>query len=127
MRLRHPIFIKFIESKQDRKGENTIFYVITEHVKPVESVLEGMSLTVRLLGLYEIITGLQFLHGNDLSHNNLKLSSVFVCYSEEGVSFKLGAVEYTLKGSTMTKEDLKMIDQDLLPPEEVKKKHKKNN
>lgn len=118
MRLRHPRILSFLELKQDKRGNETLFYVVTEHVKPLEAVIDKLATSRKLLGLFEVFSALNFLHKNDISHNNLKLSSIFVSYSEEGVGFKLGAVEHAQKASSMSRQELKEMDANIVPPEE---------
>lgn len=97
---RHPCIVKYIDSWQ----KNSKFYLAIEDVQPLQEMLPLNNYHIAV-GLFRILKALTFLHENELSHNNISISSIYVS-SRDG-TWKLGGMEYLCKYQDLTPTFLK--------------------
>ncbi|KAF9341897.1 Protein-associating with the carboxyl-terminal domain of ezrin [Linnemannia elongata] len=110
--IRHPSVLRFIDCKTSSAG----FHLITERVVPLtEEYLEEISEDEILVGLYDIMVALHFLHSQcHISHNNVKMGSIFVSNGR----WVLGGMEFTGTVAESKETGLtSLLSQELVPPE----------
>ncbi|KAG0380259.1 Protein-associating with the carboxyl-terminal domain of ezrin [Mortierella sp. AD032] len=114
--IRHPSVLRFIDCKATSAG----FHLITERVVPLtEEYLEEITEDEILVGLYDIMVALHFLHSQcHMSHNNVQLSSIFVSNGR----WVLGGMEFTGTVAESKETGLtSLLSQELVPPEHQSK------
>ncbi|KAK3828519.1 MAG: hypothetical protein J3Q66DRAFT_322863 [Benniella sp.] len=110
--IRHPSVLRFIDCKASSKG----FHLITEQVIPLTpEYLEDITEDEILIGLYDIMVALQFLHSQcRVSHNNVQLGSIFVSNGR----WVLGGMEFTGTAAESMETGLtSLLAKELIPPE----------
>ncbi|KAF9135093.1 Protein-associating with the carboxyl-terminal domain of ezrin [Mortierella sp. 14UC] len=110
--IRHPSVLRFIDCKATSAG----FHLITERVVPLTAeYLEEITEDEILVGLYDIMVALHFLHSQcHISHNNVQLSSIFVSNGR----WVLGGMEFTGTVAESKETGLtSLLSQELVPPE----------
>lgn len=99
--LKHPALVKHLWSYENSEE----FCMVTEPIRPLESVIQTLDTTEIIAGLHNIVEALVFLHvRGGLSHNNLCLASVYVSDNDWG--WRLGGMEFVCKFSELTNEFL---------------------
>ncbi|KAF9913110.1 Protein-associating with the carboxyl-terminal domain of ezrin [Linnemannia zychae] len=114
--IRHPSVLRFIDCKATSAG----FHLITERVIPLTAeYLEEITEDEILVGLYDIMVALHFLHSQcHISHNNVQLSSIFVSNGR----WVLGGMEFTGTVAESKEAGLtSLLSQELVPPEHQSK------
>ncbi|CAI9716038.1 protein-associating with the carboxyl-terminal domain of ezrin-like [Octopus vulgaris] len=114
--LRHPAIVRYILSGHSADGS----YLVTEFVKPLETVTKDLSPVEICSGFYNIIDALVFLHETvEISHNNICQSSIFV--TKDG-TWKLGGFEHACHFEQLTPKFLEncraLRSQSAISPEE---------
>ncbi|RDD44380.1 Protein-associating with the carboxyl-terminal domain of ezrin [Trichoplax sp. H2] len=115
--LRHPFILKYYESY----ASQTEIALVTEYVKPLELVVDEFEPDEIIVGLYEIVQALSFLHDRGLTaHNNIAKSAIYVSQSDG--CWKLGGMEYTRSYRNINAEFLRQTTKyrcsDAISPEE---------
>ncbi|KAJ3017982.1 Protein-associating with the carboxyl-terminal domain of ezrin [Thoreauomyces humboldtii] len=115
--IRHPGIIKFIKAQADDKG----VCIVTEPVTPLAEVLATLPAEEICMGLFNVIKTMDFLHNEELSHNNLQLSSIFVTDNDR--RWVLGGMEFVTDFDESVTELLPKMHQYLspeaIPPEDA--------
>ncbi|KAG0207738.1 Protein-associating with the carboxyl-terminal domain of ezrin [Mortierella sp. GBA30] len=110
--IRHPSVLRFIDCKTSSAG----VHLITERVVPLTAeYLEDITEDEILVGLYDIMVALQFLHSQcHISHNNVQLGSIFVSNGR----WVLGGMEFTGTVAESVETGLtSLLSKELVPPE----------
>ncbi|KAG0312026.1 Protein-associating with the carboxyl-terminal domain of ezrin [Linnemannia gamsii] len=110
--IRHPSVLRFIDCKTSSAG----FHLITERVVPLTvEYLEEITEDEILVGLYDIMVALHFLHSQcHISHNNVKMGSIFVSNGR----WVLGGMEFTGTVAESKEAGLtSLLSKELVPPE----------
>ncbi|KAG0232424.1 Protein-associating with the carboxyl-terminal domain of ezrin [Mortierella sp. GBA43] len=110
--IRHPSVLRFIDCKFSSTGA----HLITEPVVPLTpEYLEDITEDEILIGLYDIMVALRFLHSQcRVSHNNVQLGSIFVSNGR----WVLGGMEFTGTGAeSMESGFTSSLAKELVPPE----------
>lgn len=113
---RHPNILKFVTSC----SKNGTLYLFTEKVYPLGAVLNQQTPMQVVLGLYDVLTALDFLHNRaKICHNNLHLHSIFVTTSGR---WKLAGMEFAksiheMNNSFLQKNRSQRYEKSI-PPEE---------
>ncbi|KAJ3295158.1 Protein-associating with the carboxyl-terminal domain of ezrin [Rhizoclosmatium sp. JEL0117] len=114
--LRHPGIIKFREAILT----DYFLYVITEPVIPLARLWNELPSEEIALGIYSTLKTISFLHNNELCHNNLQFSSLYVSIRER--TWLLGGLEFTTPVSEINKSFTKSlgntIPREIIPPED---------
>eukprot|EP00095_Tigriopus_kingsejongensis_P002410 maker-scaffold934_size79169-snap-gene-0.32 protein:Tk02410 transcript:maker-scaffold934_size79169-snap-gene-0.32-mRNA-1 annotation:"protein-associating with the carboxyl-terminal domain of ezrin" len=85
---RHPNVLRFISSCT-AQGK---LYLFTEKISPLSAVLAHQSQYQIVLGLFDVLTALEFLHERaKVLHNNLNLNAIFVTPNGR---WKVGGMEF---------------------------------
>ncbi|KAF9215118.1 Protein-associating with the carboxyl-terminal domain of ezrin [Podila verticillata] len=120
--IRHPSVLKFIDCKTNSAG----VHLITEPVVPLTlEYLEEITEDEILVGLYDILVALHFLHSQcHISHNNVQLGSIFVSNGR----WVLGGMEFTGTVAESVATGLtSMLSKELVPPEHTGNASKRSN
>ncbi|KAG9320097.1 hypothetical protein KVV02_008318 [Mortierella alpina] len=112
--IRHPSVLRFIDCKTSSTG----VHLVTERVAPLTvEYLQVITEEEILVGLYDIMVALHFLHSQcHLSHNNVQLGSIFVSNGR----WVLGGMEFT--GTVAESLDAgltSLLSNELVPPEHM--------
>ncbi|KAF9194875.1 Protein-associating with the carboxyl-terminal domain of ezrin [Haplosporangium sp. Z 767] len=110
--IRHPSVLRFI----DCKTSSTEVLLITERVVPLTvEYLEDITEEEILVGLYDILVALHFLHSQcHVSHNNVQLGSIFVSNGR----WVLGSMEFTgAVAESIEWGSISLLSKELVPPE----------
>ncbi|KAF9923126.1 Protein-associating with the carboxyl-terminal domain of ezrin [Linnemannia zychae] len=110
--IRHPSVLRFIDCKSNSAG----FHLITERVIPLtQEYLEEITEDEILVGLYDIMVALHFLHSQcHISHNNVQMGSIFVSNGR----WVLGGMEFTGTVAESKETGLtSLLSEELVPPE----------
>ncbi|KAF9438152.1 Protein-associating with the carboxyl-terminal domain of ezrin [Entomortierella beljakovae] len=110
--IRHPSVLKFIDCKPSSAG----VHLVTERVIPLSiDYLESCSEDEILVGLFDIMVALHFLHSQcHISHNNVQLGSIFVSNGR----WVLGGMEFTGTVEESMQVGLtSLLSEELVPPE----------
>ncbi|KAG0306437.1 Protein-associating with the carboxyl-terminal domain of ezrin [Dissophora globulifera] len=110
--IRHPSVLRFIDCKTGSAG----VHLITEQVIPLTvEYLEEITEDEILVGLYDIMVALHFLHSQcHVSHNNVQLGSIFVSNGR----WVLGGMEFTGTAAESMESGLtSLLSEELVPPE----------
>ncbi|KAI8913904.1 hypothetical protein DFJ77DRAFT_431250, partial [Powellomyces hirtus] len=114
--IRHPGIIKFINGQADDKG----VVMVTEPVTPLSETLATLPEEDICVGLYNVIKTIDFLHSQELSHNNIQMSSIYVTDNHRWV---VGGMEYATSFDDSAAEILPKLHQhypeDAIPPEDT--------
>ncbi|KAG0361513.1 Protein-associating with the carboxyl-terminal domain of ezrin [Podila minutissima] len=120
--IRHPSVLKFIDCKTNSAG----VHLITEPVVPLTlEYMEEITEDEILVGLYDILVALHFLHSQcHISHNNVQLGSIFVSNGR----WVLGGMEFTGTVAESVATGLtSMLSKELVPPEHTGNASKRSN
>ncbi|KAI1307290.1 Protein-associating with the carboxyl-terminal domain of ezrin [Mortierella claussenii] len=110
--IRHPSVLRFIDCKTSSAG----VHLITEQVVPLTvEYLKDITEDEILVGLFDIMVALHFLHSQcHASHNNVQLGSIFVSNGR----WVLGGMEFTGTAAESTESGLtSLLSKELVPPE----------
>ncbi|KAF8975623.1 Protein-associating with the carboxyl-terminal domain of ezrin [Entomortierella lignicola] len=110
--IRHPSVLRFIDCKTSSAG----VHLVTEQVIPLTvEYLEEITEDEILVGLYDIMVALHFLHSQcHVSHNNVQLGSIFVSDGR----WVLGGMEFTGTVEESIEIGLtSLLSKELVPPE----------
>lgn len=113
-----PETLKFIASEETGLG----IFLVTERVIPLSSILETLSAEEKVIGVFQIIKALSFLHTTaKIEHNNLCVDSIFVNPSDLA-DWKLGGFEFAFPTNSQESFELLKATQSFqnakaIPPE----------
>ncbi|KAF9347861.1 Protein-associating with the carboxyl-terminal domain of ezrin [Mortierella sp. AD094] len=120
--IRHPSVLRFIDCKTSSAG----VHLVTEQVVPLTTeYLEEITEDEILVGLYDIMVALHFLHSQcHVSHNNVQLGSIFVSNGR----WVLGGMEFTgTVAESMEVGLTSLLSKELVPPERQGQSTKMNS
>ncbi|GMS79591.1 hypothetical protein PENTCL1PPCAC_1766 [Pristionchus entomophagus] len=104
--MRHPNILTFVDSLE---VENTL-YLVTEQCKPLSIYMRDVELTtdqresVVSWGIYQVMSCLKFLHGANISHENVRKS----IYVTQAGDWKMAAL-HKATGFTSPRSDLNQL------------------
>ena len=117
--LRHPNIVKYFYSEEPPSSQhqnhhhtqsfhhNIRCLVITEYIRPLNSLIESLNNEQIMHGIYGITKAIHFLHDRvQLSHNNLTESCI---YLNSKHSWKLNDFELALKFESLNRDNLREI------------------
>ncbi|KAJ3145960.1 Protein-associating with the carboxyl-terminal domain of ezrin [Geranomyces michiganensis] len=115
--IRHPGVVKFISAQADDKG----VAIVTESVVPLSEMLPTFGPDDVAIGLFNVIKTIEFLHDQDVSHNNIQMSSIYVTEKEKkwvlaGMEFATGFDEAV---ADLLPKLHKYYPSDAIPPEDT--------
>ncbi|CAF1012299.1 unnamed protein product [Brachionus calyciflorus] len=115
--LRHPNIVKYFYSQEP---PNSKCLLITESLRPLNSLIDDLSKEQIIRGLYGISNAILFLHEKvNVSHNNLSVISINLNAKQ---TWKLNNFELSLPFTDLNKNNLKLIyefqDKNSITPEE---------
>ncbi|KAI8916051.1 hypothetical protein EDD86DRAFT_197540 [Gorgonomyces haynaldii] len=85
--IRHPGLLKFHKSIV---SPNTVC-IVTDRVVPLQQVLNELSEDQILVGLYQVLKTLTFLHASKLVHGDIRLDSIY--YNDKDKRWQIGNLE----------------------------------
>ncbi|KAJ3330624.1 Protein-associating with the carboxyl-terminal domain of ezrin [Blyttiomyces sp. JEL0837] len=110
--LRHPGIIKFKESFLDENA----FFLVTERVTPLTRFIKSLPDEEVAIGIYNLLKTVGFLHANQLCHNNIQLSSLFLGGNNR--VWLLGGMEFVTPVNEITKDFISKLQ--IFLPDEVR-------
>ncbi|KAG2383180.1 hypothetical protein C9374_004517 [Naegleria lovaniensis] len=124
--LRHPSIIKYVD---DLEISPAHFYIATEPVVPLRSILPNLEMSEILLGLHQIASALNFLNEQcQVTFNNLHLDSVYVTKDKQ-MRWMLGDFQFALEFNNLDKDIFEKTKEmrysETITPEEGMKKFQK--
>jgi serine/threonine protein kinase len=105
--VRHPNIVKYLYSEEPSSSHNLKCLLITESIRPLNSLIETLNKEQIIRGLYCITSSLTFLHEKlKISHNNVNKSCI---YSNSKQIWKLSDFELSISFNDLSKETLRQI------------------